>query len=280
MPRAKVDLDAVYYSEHPKTQRKGRRLLYINQRYERTSPMRFPGHEDVVAPRVCARKCKANVRGHKCRRHTCMDYRYCWLHLVTKKHLLIAPSRRLKSFGIPGKPLGLYAVASLKSLRTAGRDADGAPNQTDELVFDTAQRIQTNYGGERIDMDERYPDPDDKETGTYTVELADGSVYDALAAASALSYSNEVINVRDLMLKHRTKTTFKRAYAEAAKKEHGARGKANIDVANTGGGMIMFQAIRPITHGQELLWTYGTEYWDVDGLKYYLTGTGWGRRDH
>lgn len=276
MPRARVDLDAVYYSDDPVKQRKGRRLLYINhnKRYERMSPMRYPGHEDVIAPRVCAKRCSVMVRGHQCKHRTCMDYRFCWIHLASKLHLFIAPSRRLRAMGIPGNPLGLYAVASLKSLKAAGKDANGAPVRTPELVFDTEQMIETDYGGERIDPKQRYPDPDDKETGTYTVSLADDSVYDGLAASGALSYSNEVIDVKKLMEKHSTKAAFKRAYDDAVKKTR----IANIDVANTGGGMIKFKAIRRITHGQELLWAYGSEYWEVDGLKYYLTGTGWSKR--
>lgn len=267
MPSAKVNLDKVYYSDDPDKQRKGRKLLYVNyrKRYRRTNPM-SRGDRAVVAPRVCTRKCLAITGGRHCRRRSCFDYRYCWQHLASEKHLLIAPSRRLASFGIPGNPLGLYAVADSK---------DRVPvKKPQEIVFKKGEMIDM-YGGEEIDPDERYPDPKNRETATYAVTAADGTVYDALAAAGAVSYSNEVVDVRDLMERHKTKAGFVRAYKAAEKKEYGPHGHANIGVANSGGGMIKFKATRPVSHGQELLWTYGSEYWESDGMKYYLTGSSW-----
>ncbi len=238
------------------------------------SPMRTKDHEDVIGYRVCAKNCSAKVNGRLCGRRTCMDYRYCWQHLIIKKHLLIAPSRKLMSFGIPGKPLGLYAVVNLKTMKEAGRDINGIPNKTDRVVFNKGDVVDS-YDGEVIDKNKRYPDPDDQETISYGVEGGDGTIFDGLSAARAVSYSNETINVKLLMEKATSKTAFKKEYREAEERAYGPRGTANVDSTSDRTGPVKIEAVRKIRHGDEILWTYGPDYWSTEGMKKFITGTGW-----
>ena len=275
MTKAKVDLDQVYYAKGKTEQRRGRKLMYVNERkhFRRSSPMRAPGHEDVEAPRVCSLGCKAKVNGHHCRRRTCMDYVYCYQHLISKRHLFIAPSRHLRLMGVPGNPLGLYAVAGIRQLRLAGKDAYGAPRMTDELVFKKDAQIGS-YGGEILpNKNERYADPEDKETATYAVEIADGTIFDGLTASGALSYSNDAINVKKIMTKYPTEKAFVRAYKTEEKAAK--RDIVNIAVSDTQDKSVRFKTTRAVTHGTELLWTYGSLYWSTPGMKYYITGKGW-----
>ena len=241
------DVSSVYYPEGGE--------LYVNKGYDRRkwriSPRRGSKQPDLTAPRICGMQCvaKSKSTGQRCRRRTCIDYRYCNQHLVIHKHLAVRMSKRLKELGVPG--LGLYAQD---------------PSRT--VVFKKGAIIG-EYGGEKMSRDDwnrRYNDPEDKDTGTYSAGSGNkGSVFDGIAAASAVSYANEPSDVAKLLGKSTSYADFKRRYPDV---------RGNVSTRSVKGVMKMF-ALKDIRHGEEILFNYGPEYWGTDGMKRYITGSGY-----
>lgn len=258
----------VYYPEGS-----ARSGLYVNKKESkkkwRTSPRRGTGKEDLKAPRTCGLRCVAKSRtGERCKRRVCMDYRYCHTHLATEKHLLIAKSKRLSGFHLEG--FGLYAYdpkhGSIK------RDEKGLPIPSKtSVVFKKGDEI-ADYGGEILSkkqFDDRYEDPKDLDTGAY-VESGTNLILDGLSAASAVTYSNESIDVASLMRRARDERSFERLYSE---KVNGDRRRNAMTKQRS--RMIRMVATKPIHQGEEILWNYGPTYWSSSGMKRYITGHGW-----
>lgn len=294
-------------------QRRSKRLWRTSPR--RRTAAEADGSLDVTARPICGRCiATSRSTGQRCSRNSCLDYRYCMQHLHSEAHLAIAPSRRLSALGVPNKALGLYAAhAGVKFVKDSlgfplapyaqPRFMDPRtrmPQSMPAVVFRTGD-VVTPYGGEmltRAQFNERYQDPADMDNAAYAAEVAARPVYervggkrvrsldpatgepltlrqvvDGLAAASAASYSNEALNVRALMLRARDRADFERLYdAEAAKAENVSL--VNVR-ANQRGGVPTLFASKPIAHGAEVLWNYGSSYWAAESMKRALTGAGW-----
>lgn len=242
------DLSAVYYPEGKAGD------LYVNRRYPRSkwriSPRRATKQPDLTAPRVCGLQCVAisSSTHQRCKRRTCVDYRYCAQHLKIVKHLAVRMSKRLEKLGVPG--LGLYATAPFKKGSELG-----------------------DYGGEKLTRaawNKRYNDPKDKETGAYSLAAGHsktGFVFDGLAAASAISYANEANDVAKMLTKAKSYKDFSKMYNEVGE-------TGNAYTRSVAGNIKMF-ARKDIKENDEVLVNYGPEYWGTDGMKSYITGSGW-----
>ena len=267
MPKeVRVYRDHVYYPEGGD--------LYVNRREPkarwRVSPRRVASRTDLTAPRTCGRRCVAQSKstGQRCRRRTCMDYRYCPTHLASEKHLMIGKSKRLHDLGMRG--MGLYAYDPAHG--RLERDADGFPVPDKALrVFRKGAEIG-DYGGEvlsKAEYDDRYEDPRDEESASYA-ESGSSVIVDGLSAASAVSYSNESIDVAKLLRESKSYAGFKAAYERKARRD----GKANVETKQRA-KMIRMVARKPIAQGEEILWHYGPGYWGTAGMKTFLTGKAW-----
>jgi len=269
-----VDKDRVYYPEG------GRLYISKGKNGGRTSPRRVVG-VDLKAPRICGSRCVATSKsGSRCRRKTCQDYRYCPQHLAINKHLLIGKSKRLHQLGVDG--MGLYAYDP--SLGTLLKDATGYPvREMGKVVFRkpptnaTIKKLKDyiigDYGGERMSRQEfieRYGDPNNVETAAYA-EGGTGFILDGLAAASAVSYSNEPLDIAKLMRDSGgSRAVFVNSYNKAAEKDK----KKNAMTRQIDKTIRMIPT-RVIRQGEEILWHYGPGYWGTEGMKRVITGTGW-----
>lgn len=270
MPKeARVYKDHVYYPEGSAANE-----LYVNRKGSkktwRTSPRRVASQVDLTAPRICGMQCVATSKstGQRCRRKTCMDYRYCPTHLASMKHLRIAKSKRLHELGVDG--MGLYAYNP--EFGALAKDANGfpIPDKT-HRVFSKDKEIG-DYGGERLsraEFDDRDEDPRNLETGSYA-EGGTNFYLDGLSAASAVSYSNESIDVAALMRDAADYAAFKEAYDRKARRD----GRANVKTKQRA-KMIRMITTKPIFQGDEILWHYGAGYWGTAGMKSFITGSAW-----
>ena len=280
MPKeVKVHKDKVYYPEGNAS-----RDLYVNRKMSkrqwRTSPRRVAGI-DLTAPRICGTQCVAvsESTGRRCRRRTCVDYRYCSQHLAREKHLMVGKSKRLHELGVNG--LGLYAYNP--ELGKLKKDAHGFPVK--EMALRVFRKMPPSvkrdkmmdyvigdYGGEVLTTHEknaRYEDPDDMETAAYA-EGGTNFVLDGLSAASAVSYSNESLDVARLMRDSSDQRDFKSRYQAA-----GARDRASKVQTKQINHMIRMLPTKDIYQGEEILWHYGPGYWGTEGMKRVITGSGW-----
>ena len=276
---AAVDLSRVYYPggrPDPSLQvnAKRRRNLW------RTSPKRrnagdADGHRDLTAAPVCGR-CLAMSRSTnlRCKRRTCLDYRYCPQHLSSIEHLAIAPSRRLRDLGVPHKAVGLYAVAPNQRLL---KDREGFPliSAAAPVVFSRGKDI-TPYGGEVLSpatFAERYGDPGDRDTAAYALGMTGRRVVDGLSAATAATYSNEALDMAPLMRHARNYAEFAKIYNAAERTDANQR-LINVD-SHQSQNVVYLRATRAIHHGEEILWNYSHVYWGSESLRRYLIGKGW-----
>jgi hypothetical protein len=97
--------------------------------------------------------------GHQCKNRTVIGLPYCWVHLLTIKHLRLLPST------IPDAGKGLFAMKR-----------KGAAN---EILFRKDDKI-IEYYGERItqaELDERYGDY----TAPYAIDIGDDNDYEDAA---------------------------------------------------------------------------------------------------
>jgi hypothetical protein len=267
---APVDKKRVYYPEGNPD-----KALYVNkskgdQKNWRISPRRHAG-DDITVPRICGRRCVATTKttGHRCRRRTCQDYRYCTAHLASKKHLFIGKSKRLYNLKLDG--LGLYAFNPEFGPLT--KDKHGFPVMARGVVFKKNAEIG-DYGGEKMtrkQFDDRYDDPNHYETAAYAEEgESQNYILDGLSAASTVSYANESLDIGDLMSHSRTYSGFQKKYEKAAKHD----GRVNAYTAERGDTVRMV-AGKHIYQGEEILWHYGPEYWGTRGMKTAVTGKDW-----
>jgi hypothetical protein len=187
--------------------------------------------------------------------------------LAKVKHLLVAKSKRLHSMGVDG--LGLYAYDPDVEMPLK-KDENGIPIATRHVVFREGQAIGM-YGGEKLtkkQFDDRMGDPDDYETASYAEDGGKGFILDGLAAASAVSYANESLDVAKLMSQSKNQRDFVSRYNAAADAD------SRVNALTKGGNARMY-ATKAIRQGQEILWNYTAGYWDREGMKRYITGSGW-----
>jgi hypothetical protein len=195
---------------------------------------------------VCGTRCwYRNVATRKrCKRTSCIDYRYCTQHLVNVVNLYIgARSRHLRSLVPKVAGRGLYAVAGHEGLKAHGV-SNGIPNENAKaIVFNVGDVIDT-YGGEMISktgIDDRYVHPD--AIAPYSVSEDEHGV-DAFCAATAPVYANDPYDPskpRPFML---------------------AKSRANVKVDyNAVDDKFEMVATKTIHHGEEILYHYGSDYW-------------------
>ena len=191
---------------------------------------------------------------------------YTHIYFEGEKHLLISKSRRLHQLGV--NAMGLYAYTG-----KIEKDANGFPKIDMNTRVFSKNDIIDEYGGERLSdsqFDVRYADPNDFETASYAIKGLGNVIFDGLAAATALSYSNESIDVEKLMKKYPKQADFEYHYRQIASKDSKANAKLKDSVRAP-----RMVAARNIYKGQEILWNYGAEYWSSRGMKIFLTKGGW-----
>lgn len=176
------------------------------------------------------------VSGTRCRRTTAYDYQFCSLHLVRKFHLMVAPSR------IPGAGLGVFAVSE-SALQRLGKDDAGSPiKDGSTVVFQRGDQIGNGFGGEFM-TEETYEQRYGKDTSAYALtwytnqnsDKQGPGLIDGFLARTISSYCNDAINL-----------TGDPAWPfenNAAWVKVGIKSRALI------------------THGDEILWSYGDGYW-------------------
>lgn len=201
--------------------------------------------------------------GRRCRNTTSYDYTMCNVHLLRQRKLVIAPSR------IPGASLGLF-VADVNELRKHGRDALGRPKPSAHVVYKKGARVGGKgcvFLGEMLPDDElleRYPYPNG---GEYALDMDAGYSCDEFLARTALSYSNDCIDLQHPKLARNYYTNYGEpakstkqlpivANAEAERYYHG--GVYNVGHCDTG-----LVALVPLCHGVEVYWSYTGEYGNV-----------------
>jgi hypothetical protein len=279
MARASIKFKKIYFGSKNATQQAKRiRQLYVNKssKYRRQS---LCGNGTLKSYRVCNSQCMAILKDCKiCSNIACIDYRYCGKHLAILKHLIVAPSRALHSMGLEG--LGLYAVNYNKDMT---KDGIGAPKIDKRIiVFNKGDKID-EYVGERFDSQE---DPDflvrygkrgvrdDTISAAYGLEGEGGYIWDAIAASCALSYSNDPTNIIKLYEKCKTPKEFNTRYEERVDKDKRENIYAKESTKNSGGPSV-FYAQKKLYHGDELVWSYGPDYWVADKLRKKLYGEKW-----
>lgn len=190
-----------------------------------------------IEGRLLVSQCNAHTQnGQRCRRTTSCDYQWCSWHLLRQWHLLLASSH------IPRAGRGVFAVDA-DTLRRLGRDEKKRPYVApDVIVFEKDAPIGNGFGGEFVSSrvhDKRYGQyrsayalswyrRDGKESPTCYV--------DGFVARTISSYCNDAINVHK---------------------------KSDWPFRNNAywrGDTLL--ALRPIHHGEEILWSYGNAYWN------------------
>ena len=167
--------------------------------------------------------------------------------------------------------LGLYALDPKKG--RLHKDEHGLPIAGSSVVFPRSTKIDV-FGGERVriqTMNERYGEGDD-ETASYAIAIDNVYFVDPLAAATALAYANDPINVGNLMRDNNTIESFKRAYTAATRNNP----HKNVTWGRKSAvGEKAFMSTRPIHNGEEILWFYGWEYWSTEGTRRHLGFGAW-----
>lgn len=248
MPRRRIvldpDLDSIWL---PPDMDRGGNLFKLSKRVS-TRKNEVPKRDMVFRCKgVCGVQCwSVNPRtGRRCRRVTCLDYRYCTQHLVNERHLYVGKrSRHLSGLHPPIGQRGLYAAENNSHLRRFGVQ-DGMPNEDeDTIVFNKGDLIDI-YGGEMMDkkeLDDRYIHMDTN--ANYAISDGDHAV-DAFCALTATGYSNDPYNPNTA-----------RPFAAARRNEN-----ANVTFdADT--NTFSMHAVKDIHHGQEILYHYGRIYWE------------------
>lgn len=189
-----------------------------------------------VRGRLLVGQCQHALRsGRRCQRMTTVDYQYCTFHLLRHWHLMVAPSR------IPGAGLGLFAVNETK-WRAYGKDNAGRPvPDAHVVVFAKGTRIGNGFGGELLSIDDEEKRYGDQGSVYALCWYPDGKneaqgIVDAFVARTACSYANDAINLH-------------------CRSEWPFRNNAYWDG-------IDLRAETAIAHGDEILWEYGSGYWE------------------
>ena len=189
--------------------------------------------ETITCPMICTRQCTATKdNGIRCRNRSCTDYRYCWRHLATRKHLAIRPSAH---------GMGLFAVDGVT--RVLGVDRT-------RPVFERGDVID-EYQGEALsqeDLDERYPGDS---PASFTISNAHGGEHmDALCAVSAASFANDPVDVTSII----GRRDFQRRYNAARPRTENAE---TVSYPSR----VELVAKKRIYHGEEIMLRYGPSYW-------------------
>lgn len=184
--------------------------------------------------------CHALTRsGARCTLKSCNDMDYCWLHLRKEKRVQIGPSRLTnasgQSFGRGLFAMTKHVVLSASKLAQFRAGGGTEKERADNLVFAKGQTIGL-YKGDVITkktLDKRYDDKGTEFTAPYAIDYpGDGKVTDALCQRNFVALAND---------------------------PHGTNARANAKVVNN-----RLKAIRNIWRGEEILWNYGTDYWESE----------------
>lgn len=163
--------------------------------------------------------------GRQCRKSTCLDSKYCWMHLRKIENVMIAPSR------VPGGGLGLFCYTN-KVVRASDR---GSP------IFRKYDTI-TEYGGHTLtkpQIDQFYDYVDDQ-----------GHRVDFLTAPYGL----------ELMDHHPQTFRDGACYRRAGAYANGTRNRGDHANAKLKPDATL-EATRDIYKGDEIIVTYGPHYW-------------------
>lgn len=205
--------------------------------------------------------------GEQCRLRTCQDHKYCWMHLVKKHKVRIAPSelwlqydreQRCKHCKHRGPFEGKLCARHFrqehpdwprnepfpKGFRLPGKGLFATQSirrsaeEKKRLVFDKGEVIGIYLGSirDKEEVDARYDIPGQVERiAPYAFQTNNGVIYDALCVRNFMGYANDAHN--------------------------NAQGlRANAEVREEPRGAVVY-ARRKIYEGEEILFNYGRSYW-------------------
>jgi hypothetical protein len=215
------------------------------------APRGIPTSKGIIykCKSLCGDRCwyiNPSTHNH-CRRTPCVDYRYCPQHLMSEKHLLVGKySRHLRSLNPPVDGRGLYAIANAATLKQRGM-TDDIPNIYKRAIIFKKGDLIDYYGGEYMSKKENDARYVNAKTGTtYSVGEIDGgaNVMDAFCASTAGAYANDPYDPRN-------QDPFAKARTDANIEVRSKKGSRNFPI----------YALKDISHGEELLYHYGEDYW-------------------
>jgi hypothetical protein len=167
------------------------------------------------------------AKGTRCRKNTCMDLTYCWIHLRIKHRVRIAPSL----IKVNGKSIGLGLYAQ-----------DPNTHEDKRAIVFRKGDIIGRYVGEEIKTQEQLAHRYDKfvdkqrileQTAPYAVVQHNGKIYDALCHRNFIAYAND------------------------------ARGTNMTNNATLNPRSVYLHATKNIRNGDEILWNYTKGYWEA-----------------
>ena len=184
------------------------------------------------APGQC-RRCQFKKAGVQCKKRTCQDRDLCWIHLRKVHRVRIAPSL----IKVDGKSVGMglfaFTEKPLQKQLKRGQDRDKYLifSKGDEIGIYDAEILSAQELSRRYDFEK-----DGKlveQTAPYGVSDSRGNLYDSLCHRNYVSYANDA---------------------------HKSIFKNNSELKDLNGRLVLL-ATKNIWMGDEILWSYGKDYW-------------------
>jgi hypothetical protein len=209
----------------------------------------------VLRSQCSHRLSRGRRKGERCRHLTRYDYRLCDEHLAKDLGLVVARSR------IQGAGMGLYAcdyrLLPRRYLRTA--DERDPPNQRPSHRIFSRDELVGHFAGEIIDGDE-YESRYKRFNGfaAYVLGITPKLSHDESMARTALSYANDGVDLADAQLR---RNYFHKSGAHVV--WHNLSSSAVINTYckyDREHGRACLHTLGPVTHGEELLWSYSGEH--------------------
>lgn len=203
--------------------------------------------------RTIRSQCQAvTAQGKRCRRCTTFDYRYCWVHVMTLFRLMVAPTT------VPGlKGWGLFAVDP-RRYAELGLDPHKRPVRDDSLVLFARNEViggdHCYFVGELVPLDEHERRHPPGSCGAYVLGY-DGDeehMLDGLVARTVEQFSNDAVNLNDPLYR---RNYISRRTQRPVMVMPDYPVVMNADGVAHGGSTALV-ARGPITHGQEIFWSY------------------------
>lgn len=179
----------------------------------------------------------------RCTRTTCMASPYCWQHARSNLKVRVMKSMFLDSIGI--NALGLYAWDPSKK----DRKEPIYTKKSSSISVTGKARSKPIYGGELItkeQLSERYDSKTQSMTAPYGHKSRANGYMDAACHRGIGAYANS--------LKPRSRRTFRWIEGKRSTTKKYAQNAKLLESLN-------IKATKNIYHGDEILISYGPEYW-------------------
>jgi hypothetical protein len=207
----------------------------------------------ALVGRTLRNQCQGlSAAGPRCTNCTTFDYRYCWKHLLKFFCLMIAPTT------IPGlRGWGLFAVDPQRFV-DLGLDSHRRPVTDPATVV--WERGDIVGGEECYFVGEQLPEKpfawryNEGTCGDYVLQgVSERTMLDGLVARTVLQFSNDAVNVADPLMR--------RNYIDSRTQQPvmvmpDYPVVMNADGVAYGETTTVLIARGPITHGQEIFWSY------------------------